>query len=83
MDDAEHGTVTGAGTYEYGETVTVIATPDGCYNFSKWSNGETSAEYTFTVTGNVDLTATFDIKKFTITVDSADNTMGTVTVEKL
>ena len=83
VDDAEHGTVTGAGTYEYGETVTVIATPDGCYNFSKWSNGETSAEYTFTVTGNVDLTATFDIKKFTITVDSADNTMGTVTVEKL
>lgn len=83
VDDAEHGTVTGAGTYEYGETVTVIATPDGCYNFSKWSNGETSAEYTFTVTDDVDLTATFDIKKFTITVDSADNTMGTVTVEKL
>lgn len=83
VDDAEHGTVTGAGTYEYGETVTVIATPDGCYNFSKWSNGETSAEYTFTVTDDVDLTATFDIKKFKITVDSADETMGTVTIEKL
>lgn len=83
VDDPEHGTVTGAGTYEYGEEVTVIATPDGCYKFKQWSNGDKEESLTFKVTGNVELIATFEVRKYTITVESADETMGTVTIEKL
>ena len=52
----EGGEVTGGGTFIYGETCTVIATPNDGYSFRYWTdNGEvvsTDAAYTFTVTGD-------------------------------
>ncbi len=57
------GTVTGSGTYTDGKTATVTATANSGYIFSGWYNGSTkvssSKSYTFTVTGNVTLTAKF------------------------
>ena len=58
------GTVAGAGAYEYGETVTLTATPNANYGFVNWTeNGvevSTEDEYSFTVTGSRSLVANFD-----------------------
>ena len=53
---AAGGEVTGVGTYNYGETVTVEIEPNPNYTFVNWTeNGEVVSEesvYRFTVTGN-------------------------------
>ena len=64
----EHGTVSGAGTYDYGKKVTLKATADEHYHFVKWSDGNTSATREITVTANATYTAVFAIDQFTITV---------------
>ena len=57
------GTVSGGGEYYYGTSCTVTATPADGYMFTNWtSNGNvvsSDAQYTFTVTSNVDLVANF------------------------
>lgn len=59
------GSVSGAGTFDIGSTVTVTATPSAGYVFSGWVNNGTqqivssSATYAFTLNGQVDLVATF------------------------
>lgn len=80
--DAEHGTVTGAGTYTYGTSANIVATPAECYHFVKWSDGDTNANRTIVVTGNISLTAIFAVDTYTIKVESADDTQGTVSVTK-
>lgn len=60
------GTVSGGGTFALGSQVTVVATAASGYSFRAWvKNGtsqvvSTSASYTFTLNGQVDLIATFD-----------------------
>ena len=78
----EHGTTTGDGTYQYGTDVEITATPNECYHFVQWSDGDTNATRTITVTGTTNLVATFEIDKYTIQVVSDDPTMGTVNVSK-
>ena len=60
---AENGTVTGAGEYKHGTEATLVATPNTGYAFVNWKKGEdvvsSEASYTFTVTANTDLVATF------------------------
>lgn len=60
----EAGEVSGAGTYEDGETVTLTATANSGYTFTNWTeNGNlvsTSATYTFTATEDRSLVANFD-----------------------
>lgn len=61
------GSVTGAGTYEIGTQVTVTATPNSGFYFKGWANNgsaqiiSTDASYTFTLQGQTDLVAMFDI----------------------
>lgn len=61
------GTVSGGGTFALGSTVTVTATPNTGYVFRAWLvNGtsqvvSTSATYSFTLNGQVDLIAAFDV----------------------
>ncbi len=63
------GTVSGGGTFALGSTVEVTATPNTGYVFRAWLiNGtsqvvSTSATYSFTLNGQVDLIAAFDIKQ--------------------
>ena len=65
VNPAEGGTVEGAGTYSSGATVTLTATAASGYRFVNWTqSGEevsTSAVYTFTASGNRELTANFEI----------------------
>ena len=63
-EDTNHGTVSGGGEYGFGESCTVTATPAEGYFFAGWlQDGEVvegaGASYTFTVTSDVDLVATF------------------------
>ncbi len=53
------GTVTGGGTYEAGEEVTVTATPAEGYRFIEWSNGSTDKSCRFIATHDIVLEATF------------------------
>ena len=57
---AEGGTVTGAGTYQNGDSVTIEAVAASGYHFTQWSDGDTNAERTFSITEDVTLTATFE-----------------------
>lgn len=61
---AAHGTVTGAGSYNYGATCTLAATPGQGYRFVSWTENNvevsTTATYTFTVTGARTLVANFE-----------------------
>ena len=54
------GTVTGGGTVDAGESLTIKATAAEGYTFVKWSDNDTNAERTYTPSANVTLTATFE-----------------------
>ena len=57
--DNAMGYVTGGGTYREGETVTLKAVANSTYGFVDWSDGNTDAIRTITVTGDLTLTANF------------------------
>lgn len=63
----EGGTVTGGGSFEIGSQVTVTATVNAGYEFRGWVlNGSsqiisTSLAYTFTLQGQIDLVATYNV----------------------
>lgn len=58
------GTITGGGSFTYGETCTVIATVNQGYHFIGWTENEqvvsTELEYSFVVTQNRNLMALFE-----------------------
>lgn len=58
-NDEAMGTVTGGGSYADGTECTLTATPNANYEFVSWSDGKTDNPYTFTVTSDVNLVATF------------------------
>lgn len=70
------GTVSGGGTYDYRSTATISAAPNTGYHFTQWSDGSTSASRSFTVTGNVSLTAYFAIYTYTVSLTAGSG--GTV-----
>ena len=76
------GTVAGGGTYTYGQSCTVSATPATGYTFVNWrENGNhvtSQAEYTFTVTGDRTLMACFSSQSFEITATADPTTGGTI-----
>jgi len=75
---AAGGTITGAGSYTYGSTATLTATPAENYHFVKWDDNNTDNPREVTVTADASYTATFAIDQHTITAVSADDNMGTV-----
>lgn len=76
----EHGTTTGDGTYLYGKKVTISAVADACYEFVQWNDGDTYATREVTVTGNATYVATFRKVQYTITVQSDNDTQGSVSI---
>ena len=71
-----NGTVVGAGTYNYGDTVILTVTPDEGYHFVKWSDGNTDNPRTLIVTGDANYTAEFAVNTYELTVTANGN--GTV-----
>lgn len=74
------GTATGAGTYDVGTVVPIVATADSGYNFNGWGGSNiasnSSASTTVTLTGNETITPAF-VEMFTLTIANA--TGGTAT----
>ena len=70
------GKVVGAGKFEFGDHVTVIAVPETGYFFDGWYVGDkvvsTSPEYTFTVKENVNLNALFIVEDVDVVVGEND-----------
>lgn len=56
---AQGGSVTGAGQYANGAQVTIKAVANSGYTFTKWSDNDTNAQRTLTITGDVTLQAIF------------------------
>ncbi|CVK34100.1 Ig-like domain-containing protein [Methanoculleus bourgensis] len=83
VNPAGSGTVTGAGTYAAGDTVSVTATPNDGYTFVNWTDEtdvtvSTAASFDYTMPdGDVTLTANF--AAITYTLDLAVNPEGSGT----
>ncbi len=79
-----NGTVEGAGKYALNKEVTIKATPNPGYVFSAWKTEQgvvsRSAEYTFTLSRNITLTAEFAVQRdsATLTLTPNDSEMGYV-----
>ena len=61
-NDASYGTTTGSGTYEYGTSVQISASPNVGYLFMQWNDGIANNPRTITVTGNASYVATFAVR---------------------
>jgi hypothetical protein len=76
------GTVSGGGKHAAGSTATVVATPNSCYSFVSWTEGNTvvsnSASYSFTVTSDRKLVANFTKIQYTISTSSSPSAGGSV-----
>ena len=79
-NNANYGTVSGGGTYDWNSQQTIKATPKPHYHLKQWNDGNTDATRTITVTEDKTYTATFAIDQHTITVNVANGQtdMGTV-----
>jgi hypothetical protein len=77
------GTISGCGTYNYGQTCTLTATPNPGYTFLRWTkNGtqvSTSSNYSFTVTETASFVAHFQLNNYVISISSSPSNGGTVT----
>lgn len=71
---AASGMISGGGTYESGESVTVTAMAKEDYEFVNWTEDDevlsTAAAYTFTANANRNLVANFALKKYSVTVEN-------------
>jgi len=76
------GSVTGAGTYDCGSTAMLHALANSCYHFVNWTeNGNevsTSADYSFTVSGDRTLVANFALNNYTISATANPSGSGSV-----
>ena len=75
------GTTSGGGTYDFGTSVTVSATPNTGYAFVNWTEGgtpvSTSASYNFNLTANRTLVANFSLNTYTVVTSSSPTAGGT------
>jgi hypothetical protein len=74
----EGGTVTGEGTYYYGDTCTLTATANENYAFINWTDADgvevsTEAEYSFMVTADAAFVANFELTTIVQTTSLALN----------
>ena len=68
------------GSYEAGTQLSITATPEGEYIFSGWSNGATANPLSITVESNLNLTANFEKKTYTLSVFTVGEGVVTETI---
>ena len=82
VDPQEAGTASGGGSFTYGETCTLTATPNTGYAFVNWTKNGTvvssNANYSFTVTSDGSYVAHFSVARYTLTVLAEPAEGGTV-----
>lgn len=71
--NTDQGTVSGGGTYSEGSRVNISATPKAGYQFDKWSDGNTSATRTVSVSKNESFVAQFKVADSTEPGGSGDD----------
>lgn len=77
--DETLGTVTGAGTYLYGDTASVTVMANEGFVFNSWAEtGSTEQSFDTVIGGDVVLTALFDTMYFTLTLESNNSDWGSV-----
>jgi|GEM_PF-1395210 hypothetical protein len=84
VNDPEMGSVTGGGKYDVNTEATLSAIPNAGYLFVQWNDGNTDNPRKVVVTQDATYTATFaedaaQTQYYTITVNTNDASMGTVT----
>jgi uncharacterized repeat protein (TIGR02543 family) len=67
------GAISGAGSYQCGSAVTLTATPNTGYNFSKWTNSggtqlSTNNPYMFTLSSSMTVNANYNYNEYTLTL---------------
>ena len=76
------GTVSGAGSFEHGQSVTLTATANTGYTFINWTENDevvsTNAQYSFTATQNRNLVANFQVNTYNILASANPVVGGTV-----
>ena len=78
VNAGEHGTVTGSGTYDYSDTITIQAFPEEHYHFTRWNDGSRENPRQYRVVENKTLTAFFAIDTHTVRVVTNDIVRGMV-----
>ena len=78
-DNPDWGTVSGGGTYYYGDTIQIEAIPNVGHEFLMWSDSITDNPRTIVVTQDSTFVAMFDTQQYTITVVSDHPEWGSVT----
>ena len=83
VNDTTMGSVTVSSTGQISATTPIVitATPEPHYHFVSWSDGNTDNPRILLPIEAVGLTAIFAIDQHTIIVQSADETMGTVSID--
>jgi len=76
--DETMGTVSGGGTYDYGNNITVTANPVEHFHFLHWNDGNTDNPRTVVIEGDRTLTAFFAIDTHTVSVTVNDISRGMV-----
>lgn len=80
------GSTSGGGTYNSGDSVTVLASANGGYNFVNWTEGgaevSASASYTFTASANRTLVANF-VGDILIVPREGGSTSATITAGQI
>ena len=70
------GSVSGSGSFVFGEVVTINAYPSDGHSFVRWekdgSSYSTSAEETITIVGDIDLVAIFERNKYQVNVGATE-----------
>ena len=75
----EHGTASGSGSYDYGDTIMIQAYPEAHYHFIRWNDGNADNPRQYRVGGDITLTAFFAIDTYTVNVVPSDPVRGMVT----
>ena len=77
-NNASFGRVSGSGTYRESSTAYISAYPSAHCRFVRWSDGNTNAQRTLTVTSDIALTATFAPDSVEIVARANDGGLGRV-----
>ena len=77
--DLNMGTVSGGGNYDYQSNRTIRAIANTGYHFTHWNDGDANNNRTITLTQDTSFTAYFAPSQYTLTLQSADESLGIVT----